>query len=59
MQETKKPAEEWSPSTWRQRKAKQQPVYADAKAHQKALEKLQTLPPLVTLPEAIPLLIKN
>jgi Class-II DAHP synthetase family len=42
---------EWSPSSWRKRKAKQQPVYADAIGHQKALEKLETLPPLVTVPE--------
>jgi Class-II DAHP synthetase family len=43
--------DEWSPSSWRKRKAKQQPVYADTNSHQKALEKLETLPPLVTVPE--------
>ena len=42
---------EWSPSSWRQKKAKQQPVYADKLKHQKALDKLETLPPLVTAPE--------
>jgi 3-deoxy-7-phosphoheptulonate synthase len=44
---------EWSPSSWRQRKAKQQPVYADTAKHQKALEKLETLPPLVTHSEVL------
>jgi hypothetical protein len=57
-QMTKTEADGWSPSTWRKRKAKQQPVYADANAHQKALDKLETLPPLVTMPEAtIPLVV--
>jgi len=42
---------EWTPSSWRQKKAKQQPVYADKVKHQKALDKLETLPPLVTAPE--------
>ena len=41
----------WSPSSWRQKKAKQQPIYADTLKHQKALAKLETLPPLVTAPE--------
>jgi 3-deoxy-D-arabino-heptulosonate 7-phosphate (DAHP) synthase class II len=50
-QNAKAAGEEWSPSSWRKRKAKQQPVYADANGHQKALEKLETLPPLVTVPE--------
>jgi 3-deoxy-7-phosphoheptulonate synthase len=45
---------EWSPSSWRQKKAKQQPVYADPVKHQKALDKLETLPPLVTAPEVVP-----
>src|SRR5277367_816535 len=45
--------QEWSPSSWRQKKAKQQPVYADPKKHAKALEKLETLPPLVT-PSEVP-----
>lgn len=44
---------EWSPSSWQQKKAKQQPVYADPKKHAKALEKLETLPPLVT-PSEVP-----
>jgi len=38
---------EWSPGTWRQKKAKQQPEYQDKQKHAKALEKLETLPPLV------------
>src|SRR5437868_1588301 len=42
---------EWSPASWRQKKAKQQPVYADTLKHQKALDKLETLPLLVTAPE--------
>jgi 3-deoxy-7-phosphoheptulonate synthase len=42
---------EWSPSSWRQKKAKQQPVYADQAKYEKALEKLGTLPPLVTASE--------
>jgi len=50
-QNAKAAAEEWTPSSWRTRKAKQQPVYADTNAHQRALEKLETLPPLVTVPE--------
>lgn len=45
---------EWSPSSWRQKKAKQQPVYTDEAKHQKALEKLETLPPLVTPTEVLP-----
>jgi 3-deoxy-7-phosphoheptulonate synthase len=50
-QNAKDAASEWSPSSWRKRKAKQQPVYADVSSHKKALEKLETLPPLVTVPE--------
>jgi 3-deoxy-7-phosphoheptulonate synthase len=47
---------EWSPSSWRQKTAKQQPVYADKIKHQKALDKLETLPPLVTAPEVTSLI---
>jgi 3-deoxy-7-phosphoheptulonate synthase len=47
------PAGEWSPSSWRTKKVKQQPVYADPVKHQKALSKLSTLPPLVTPPEVL------
>jgi 3-deoxy-7-phosphoheptulonate synthase len=46
-----KAKDEWSPSSWRKKTAKQQPVYVDTNAHQNALEKLETLPPLVTVPE--------
>lgn len=42
---------QWTPSSWRQKKAKQQPVYADQIKYEKAHEKLETLPPLVTEPE--------
>jgi len=38
---------QWSPSSWRKRAAKQQPVYKDEEKKAKALEKLETLPPLV------------
>ena len=44
---------QWSPSSWRQKEAKQQPVYADQAKHKKALEKLETLPPLVTASEVV------
>src|SRR5438046_1485890 len=44
---------DWSPCSWRQKKAKQQPLYADSTKHKKALEKLETLPPLVTSSEVL------
>lgn len=38
----------WSPNSWRQREALQQPTYPDDDALQAALTELGTLPPLVT-----------
>src|SRR5690606_5653381 len=40
--------EGWSPDSWRDRHASQQPEYPDAGALAAALEELQALPPLVT-----------
>jgi len=39
---------DWSPHSWQTRKAKQQASYADLAALQDVLDKLSTLPPLVT-----------
>ena len=39
---------DWSPSTWRQRTALQQPTYPDQTALASALDELRHLPPLVT-----------
>ncbi|MFH1572000.1 MAG: 3-deoxy-7-phosphoheptulonate synthase class II [Gemmatimonadota bacterium] len=41
-------ADAWSPTSWRQRPAAQQPVYRDPEALQRVLERLSRLPPLVT-----------
>jgi 3-deoxy-7-phosphoheptulonate synthase len=38
----------WSPDSWRERPAGQQPDYPDAQALERALAELRTLPPLVT-----------
>jgi 3-deoxy-7-phosphoheptulonate synthase len=38
----------WSPDSWQQRKAAQQPVYPDPAALQRTLSQLAKLPPLVT-----------
>jgi 3-deoxy-7-phosphoheptulonate synthase len=46
--EEPQPALEWSPSSWRQRPALQQPCYPDADALQRAFDELRRLPPLVT-----------
>jgi 3-deoxy-7-phosphoheptulonate synthase len=46
--------EEWTPSSWRKYPAKQQPIYKEPQKHAKALEKLSTLPPLVTPSEVLP-----
>lgn len=37
----------WSPSSWKQFPIKQQPVYSSSEAVEKALAKVQALPPLV------------
>ncbi|OQS01895.1 phospho-2-dehydro-3-deoxyheptonate aldolase, partial [Thraustotheca clavata] len=42
---------EWTPSSWRDFPIKQQPPYRDTKALEKVLDKLQTLPPLVSVQE--------
>ena len=39
---------EWTPASWQQKPAAQQPVYPDAEALQRALAQLAKLPPLVT-----------
>jgi 3-deoxy-7-phosphoheptulonate synthase len=38
----------WSPTTWQQKPAAQQPVYDDAQQLESAIAKLTSLPPLVT-----------
>jgi len=38
----------WTPESWRQRRALQQPEYLDAAALERVLGELRTLPPLVT-----------
>ena len=38
---------EWSPTSWATRPARQQPVYRDPEALQKALDELSRLPPIV------------
>ena len=47
---TNTPAEDasWQPSSWQSHEAKQQARYSDPVALTKALEKLGSLPPLVT-----------
>ncbi|OQS04629.1 phospho-2-dehydro-3-deoxyheptonate aldolase, partial [Thraustotheca clavata] len=42
---------QWTPSSWRKFPIKQQPPYPDAKAFDKVLNKLQSLPPLVSVQE--------
>jgi len=39
---------EWTPTTWRNRPARQQPTYPDQERLDKAIVELSTLPPLVT-----------
>src|SRR5690349_2176585 len=38
---------EWTPQSWRERPAQQQPAYPDADRTQTVLQRLATLPPLV------------
>ncbi|MCP3964376.1 MAG: 3-deoxy-7-phosphoheptulonate synthase class II [bacterium] len=38
----------WTPSSWRNREAKQQPIYQDQEALDRVVEQLSKLPPLVT-----------
>src|SRR6185369_13213343 len=38
----------WSPTSWQDKPAAQQPVYADAAALQRMLDELAGMPPLVT-----------
>src|SRR5215469_9798690 len=45
----------WTPETWRQRQALQQPVYPDETAVGRALAELRQLPPLVTSWEVLQL----
>ncbi len=42
---------QWTPSSWRERPARQQPVYADAEALESVLQRLRQLPPLVVAEE--------
>ncbi len=48
-------AGDWSPSSWRQHPAVQQPTYADADELEQALVQLRELPPLVTSWEVLAL----
>lgn len=48
MAADKGPIKDWSPDSWRNKPAKQQPTYPDAAAVAKAQAELQRLPPLVT-----------
>lgn len=41
-------AKDWRPDSWRERRAEQQPVYADPEALAEVLARLRRLPPLVT-----------
>lgn len=41
-------SDDWSPSSWQKKPLLQHPVYPDAEALQRTLERLGTLPPLVT-----------
>jgi 3-deoxy-7-phosphoheptulonate synthase len=45
----------WTPETWRQRQALQQPIYPDQMAVDRALAELRQLPPLVTSWEVLQL----
>jgi 3-deoxy-7-phosphoheptulonate synthase len=45
----------WTPQTWRQRQALQQPIYPDPGAVDRALAELRQLPPLVTSWEVLQL----
>lgn len=42
---------QWSPASWRERPARQQPIYGDAAALDRALTRLKDLPPLVVAEE--------
>ncbi len=41
----------WAPETWRLREVEQQPMYADAAAHDAAIARIRKLPPLVSVGE--------
>lgn len=45
----------WSPSSWKSKPIKQEAVYSDQKAFEKALSKLEKLPPIVTPSEIVKL----
>jgi 3-deoxy-7-phosphoheptulonate synthase len=47
--------EDWSPASWKNRPAVQQPVYADGAALARAVDTLRELPPLVTSWEVLAL----
>src|ERR1043165_1664049 len=46
------PPQEWSPTTWRERPAAQQPEWPDLAALERSLKELGQLPPLVFAGEA-------
>ena len=48
-------AKDWSPQSWKQKTAVQQPVYADRGALERAVANLRELPPLVTSWEVLAL----
>ena len=47
-QNTPRGGADWSPTSWQQKKAAQQPVYPDAETLHRVLAQLSRLPPLVT-----------
>ena len=52
---TQKPSSEWTPSSWTTKPIKQDVVYHDRAAVEKALAKLEKLPPIVTPTEIVKL----
>ena len=48
-------APDWTPASWQQRVAAQQPAYPDAQALAAALDEIRALPPLVTSMEILAL----
>jgi 3-deoxy-7-phosphoheptulonate synthase len=52
---TDQPPATWTPSSWTSKPVKQDAVYADRKAVEKSLAKLERLPPIVTPTEIIKL----
>ncbi len=53
LQAVPTPPSGWTPASWRQREALQQPVYGDTTALEGVLDELHALPPLVTSREVL------